>query len=297
MQAAAFFALCGAVFLALRDIIGRLAIRGIDPVLGTAATTLLGLPILALISALGGDFRHPWPGWDQPLVNIGLAGILRITVARTLLFSAINRAGAVRASSLASTNVFFAMLLGPVFLEETLTFSLALGATLVVAGCVLMARSRAKATTSETDRRYIVGVSLALMSALAFGSSAAFARSAIGSFASPIQANFYANTVALLSYLPLLWGKPLRREVKTWPAQTWTLIALVGLVVSLGTTSAYFALARAPVVFVQPISQSRPLFVIAISWLFFQVHEKVNWHVAVGAASIVGGTILLILSL
>ena len=46
----------------------------------------------------------------------------------------------------------------------------------------------------------------------------------------------------------------------------------------------------------QPISQSRPLFVIAISWLFFQIHEQINWQVIGGAIFIVSGTVLLILS-
>lgn len=296
MQVAVFFAIGGAFLLALRDIFGRLAMRGIDPVLGTAATALVGQVLLAVISAVNGDFTQPWPAWGLPLLNIALAGILRITIARTLLFTAIKHTGAARASSLAATNVFFAILLAHLFLEETLTLPLVLGSTLIVLGCVLIARSHAKAISPETTRHYIKGVSLALTSALAFGSSSVFARPVITSFASPILANFYANAFALLSYLPLLRGRPLRDEVGTWSSRTWGMIAIVGLVVSVGTTCAYFALTYAPVVFVQPIFQSRPLFVVAISWLFFQIHEQVNWKVVTGAAFIVGGTVLLIQS-
>jgi drug/metabolite transporter (DMT)-like permease len=296
MQVAVYFALSGAILLALRDIFGRLAMRGIDPVLGTAATALVGQVVLAVISAANGDFTQPWPGWGLPLLNIAFAGVLRITVARTLLFTAIKHAGAARASSLAATNVFFAILLGRLFLDEILTLPRISGAIFIVAGCVLIARSHTKAMPPESVRNYIKGVSLALTSALAFGSSSVFARPAINIFASPILANFYANAFALLSYLPLLRGRPLRSGLDTWSGLTWVLIAFVGFVVSAGTTCAYFALANAPVVFVQPISQSRPLFVVTISWLFFQFHEQINWRVVTGAACIVGGTVLLILS-
>ena len=296
MHVAVSFALSGSILLALRDIFGRLAMRGIDPVLGTAATALVGQVVLALISAANGDFTQPWPGWGLPLLNIALAGVLRITIARTILFTAIKHAGAARASSLAATNVFFAILLGRVFLEEALTLPLVLASVLIVLGCVLIALSHGKAISPETTRDYIKGVSLALASALAFGSSSVFARPAINSFASPILANFYANAFALLSYLPLLRGRALRSGVGTWSSQTWRLIALVGFVVSVGTTCAYFALTHAPVGFVQPIFQSRPIFVVAISWLFFQIHEQVNWQVVAGAVFIVGGTVLLILT-
>jgi len=66
----------------------------------------------------------------------------------------------------------------------------------------------------------------------------------------------------------------------------------VGLVSAIGTTCGYFALKYAPVVVVQPVAQSRPLFVLLISWLFLQAHESVNWKVTVGALGIVVGTAL-----
>ena len=63
---------------------------------------------------------------------------------------------------------------------------------------------------------------------------------------------------------------------------------------AVGTIGHYAALLYAPVVFVQPILQTRPLFVVVIAWAFFQVYESVNWWVAVGAGLIVAGTVLLI---
>ena len=141
MEAAIAFGLSGAFFLALRDIFGRPALQGINPVWGTAATALVGEVILAVASVLNGDFEGPLPRGGMALFNIAVAGILRITVARTLLFTAIKHIGASRASSLAAANVFFAMFLATLFLGESLTVPFFLGAVLIALGCVLITRS------------------------------------------------------------------------------------------------------------------------------------------------------------
>ena len=91
--------LTSALLLALRDIFGRMAMRGVDPVVGTGATAFLGLPVLVAVSLFRGDFTSsPFVG-GWPLGAIALAGILRIVLARTFLFSAMKRIGSARASS------------------------------------------------------------------------------------------------------------------------------------------------------------------------------------------------------
>ncbi len=294
MDIAIVYSLGTAFFLALRDIFGRMAMRGIDSVLGTAATAFAGLVVLTCAAFLNGDLQAGWPGWGWPLFMIGLAGILRITVGRTTLFTAIQYIGAARGSSFSATNVFFAMFLGVFFLEENLTVLLTGGAVLVVGGCVLVAMSRVQGVATETWTRYAAGMALALASALAMALSAALTRLVVHEFSSPLGANFYASAIALPSFLPAISNRPLR-SVADWSSRHWQYIWLVGLVSAIGTTCGYFALKYAPLVVVQPIAQSRPLFVLLVSWIFLQAHESVNWKVTAGALAIVLGTALLIL--
>jgi len=47
------------------------------------------------------------------------------------------------------------------------------------------------------------------------------------------------------------------------------------------------------VVFAFPIAQSRPLFVIAIAWIFFQMHERINLRVVAVAAAFITGAVTL----
>ncbi len=294
MDIAMVYALGTAFFLALRDIFGRLATRDIDPVLGTAATAFTGLVVLACAALVNGDFQAGFPGWGWPLFMIGCAGILRITVGRTTLFTAIKYIGAARASSFSATNVFFAMFLGVVFLGEKLTVLLAAGAVLVVGGCVLVALSRVRGAVAQTWTRHAAGIGLALGSAFAMALSAALTRVVVHEFPSPLGANFYASLIALPSFLPVIAGRPLR-SVAHWSSRHWWYTWLVGLVSAIGTTCGYFALRHAPVVVVQPIAQARPLFVLLISWIFLQAHESVGWRIAAGAVAIVAGTALLVL--
>ena len=68
--AAAVFALSAAFLLALRDTFGRLAVRGIDPVLGSSVAVVVSLIVLTSVSAAMGDFRTPLPASGRPAVYI-----------------------------------------------------------------------------------------------------------------------------------------------------------------------------------------------------------------------------------
>ena len=293
MDGAIGLGLAAAFFLALRDIFGRPALRGTDPIWGTAATAVAGEAVLGLFCLFNGDFRDPWPGW-RALAGIAAAGLLRVTLARSVLFAGIKHIGASRASSLAAANVFFAMCLGMVFLGEVLTEAVFVASVAIVAGCVFITRSHPDTGEAGGKRRVILGSALALGSAAAFGASSVFVRPVIHGFASPVLASFYANTFGILGFVPYGVTRPLSGEVKQWSRQTAGLFALSGLAAAVGTIANYAAFKYAPVLFVQPLLQTRPFFVVVISRLFFQVHERVNWKVAVGAALVVAGTVLLI---
>lgn len=295
METAAAFAIFAAFMLALRDTFGRLAVRGIDPILGSMVTAVAGLFVLAVVSTLLGDFRTPLPPWGWPTLYIAIAGILRVTAARTLILATTQYIGSARTSATNTTNALFAATFGVLFLGETLSLSLATGAILNVGGSILIARSLSGSATSISSANLVKGMGLALASAITLGVSAVLARKAIPAFASPNQANLFATIAGVLAFAPFLWGKSLRTQFDTWQAKTWGLLLLTGAVASLGVTFVYLALARAPVVFAFTIVQSRPLFVIFIGWLFFQIDEKINFRVVAGALLIFSGTTTLIL--
>ena len=278
--------------LALRDTFGRLAVQDIHPVSGSWVTAIAGLAALGAVSAALGDFRTPLPPTGWPTLYIAIAGVLRITAARTLILAATKHIGSARTSATGATNVFFAAALGILFLGETISVYLGAGAIFIFGGSYFIARSRSGAAASISLESQLKGMGLALMAAICLGVSAVLSRKSIPAFASPNQANLFATTAGVAAFLPFLWGKT--SHFGTWPARTWGLLVLTGTVATLGVTFVYLALARAPVVFSFTIVQSRPLFVILIAWLFFQAQEKINPRVVLGAIAIFIGTVILI---
>ncbi len=297
LEPAAIYALLSAVLLALRDVFGRLAVRGIDPIAGSAFTAIVGLPVLWAVSAWRGDFSDPPPGPGWPLLFIAIAGILRVTLARTMLFAATQHIGAARTSVIVATNLIFAVLLGVVLLGESLTPAIGLGTVLVFSGYVFISRSHPdyRGGRGKSPRSLYVGLGLALGCALAFGAAAVLVRPAVGFFTSANEANLYSNIFAVLLFLPFLSRRGATGEIRGWTMSHWRFLVLAGLSASLGVTFLYLALANAPVVYAFPIAQSRPLFAIAASWVFLQSDEKVNWRVVAGALAILLGTASLIL--
>lgn len=293
-ETAAVYALISAVLLALRDIFGRFAIRGIDPITGTAFTAIIGLPVLWTVSVIRGDFSDPWPGFGWPLLFIAIAGIFRVCFARTMLFAATQHIGSARTSTIVATNTIFAVFFGVALLGEALTVTIGLGALLVFGGYLFIARSHPNHQGGESPKNLYIGMGLALGCALAFGAAAVLVRPAVGFFSSANEANFYSNSFAVAAFLPFLFRKGKIGEIKSWTPNNWGFLVLAGLSASLGVTFLYLALANAPVVYAFPIAQSRPLFAIAISWAFLQSEERMNWRVVAGALAIFTGTVTLI---
>ncbi len=294
IETAAVYALISALLLAFRDIFGRFAVRGIDPITGTAFTAIIGLPVLWIVSAAMGDFSDPWPGLGWPLVFIAVAGIFRVCFARTMLFAATQHIGSARTSTVVATNLIFAVFFGIVFLGEALTVNTGLGALLVFGGYIFIARSHPNHKEGDSPNSRYIGMGLALGCALAFGAAAVLVRPAVGFFTSANEANFYSNIFAVAAFSPFLFRKGKIGEIKSWTPGNWGFLILAGLSASLGVTFLYLALANAPVVYAFPISQSRPLFAIAITWIFLQSVERMNWRVVAGALAIFSGTVTLI---
>ncbi|MEM9460032.1 MAG: EamA family transporter [Myxococcota bacterium] len=296
MLDAVFLALAAAFVIAWRDPLGRLVVDSIDPVVGSALTAVLGLPILAALSLLQGDAAGPWPSWSASVLVIGVAGVLRIALARALLFAAIERIGSARASSLSSTSVLFALLLGPVALEERLSARLVAGAVLIVFGSITIARSRTTLTRDMEAGAYARGIFLSVTAAALFAGSAVLARAVIDDFASPVQANLYANAVAVVVCGPTLLRRSTRERLTRLPRRVWGLTLSIAGIMAIGTSLTYLALAAGPVVLVQPITQSRPLFVLVIAGLLFRERERLNARVVRGGLAIVAGAALLMIA-
>ncbi len=132
----AFFALGSAVFASLTAVFGKIGVDGMNANLATFIRTLIIVCVIAAIVTWRGEWQ---PASIPPrsgifLVLSGVAtGLSWLCYYRALQLGPVSQVAPVDKLSVA-----FAIVLGMVFLGETLTWKLALGGALIVAGSIVI---------------------------------------------------------------------------------------------------------------------------------------------------------------
>lgn len=132
------FAGVAAVCWAVTTTILKLALEGVD----VLSANLFRLPLVAVVLTALSLRVHGREvasfGW-KPVLQAGLAGVVGIGVGSIFFLYAVQEAGAARTAVLSSTSPLFAAALSAMFLGERLTFALAAGVVLSVAGVWMVA--------------------------------------------------------------------------------------------------------------------------------------------------------------
>ncbi len=132
-----FFALASAFFAGLTAFLGKMGVMNVNSNLATFIRTVVVMAMTACILS----WRHQWQ-WPQGvaakawvfLVLSGIAtGLSWICYWRAMSLGPVSKV-----ASIDKLSVAFAIILGVLFLGENLTWQVALGAGLIIAGAVLI---------------------------------------------------------------------------------------------------------------------------------------------------------------
>jgi len=132
-----FFALLSAFFAGLTALLGKMGVTSINSNLATFVRTVVVLVMTACILS----WRHQWQ-WPQGavfkawifLVLSGIAtGLSWLCYYRALSLGTVSKV-----ASIDKLSVAFAIILGTIFLGESLTWQIALGAGLIILGAVVI---------------------------------------------------------------------------------------------------------------------------------------------------------------
>ncbi len=131
------FALGSAFFAGLTAILGKLGVAKINSNLATFIRTLVILAVISLILTWRSEWEKPQglPGRD--IAFLVLSGIAT-GLSWLCYYRALQLAPASKVAPVDKLSVVFAVILALVFLGEALTWQVALGATLVTAGALVM---------------------------------------------------------------------------------------------------------------------------------------------------------------
>lgn len=213
--------------------------------------------------------------------------------ARYSHFKGVELIGASRASALSAASPLFAMVAAVVFLHEALTPFILSGFLLIMVGLYSLSAHgggghRSKPATRESRRANLWGYIFSVFSALGWGSTAALTRWGVSNLAPPLIGVLVANAVGTLALgLP---GVRNLRSTQNPSRHSISFFLLAGLMSVLGAMANYAGLAVAPVVVVNPLANTTPLFTLLFVLIFLRKWEQITWRTVLGIVVIIAGS-------
>jgi transporter family protein len=133
------YALLSAVFAGLVGIFGKLGVRDVDSTLATTVRAIIMALGLSLLVAVRGNFSEIKNIDSKGWLFIVLAGVAG-TASWLCYFRALQLGDAVQVAPIDKLSLVVTILLAALFLGENLTWSIGLGALLILIGSLLVVR-------------------------------------------------------------------------------------------------------------------------------------------------------------
>lgn len=134
------FALGSAFFAGLTAILGKLGVAGLNSNVATLIRTIVILAVTALIVTFRGEWAMPKSDGRASLVFLVLSGVAT-GLSWLCYYRALQLGPASLVAPIDKLSVAFAIFLAVIVLGEPLTWQVALGGSLIIAGALVIAAS------------------------------------------------------------------------------------------------------------------------------------------------------------
>jgi drug/metabolite transporter (DMT)-like permease len=257
--------------------------RNPDPALATIALVGGAFATVLVAVALEAPSRGVHAGASWPFV---LSGLIHPGLGMFLIVVAIHEAGASRTSVVLGAAPLAAVAIAIVVLGEPLQAPLLLGALLVVAGGVELARER-----ERPEHVRLRGLALACVAAILFAIRDNLVRWLSESSKAPPPATAAAGALlGGLVLLVILLAPRLRGRVTAAGALPFL---GVGVILGLSYVALFEAYYRGRVTVVSPLVATESLWGVALAYVFIRHTELVGRRVVLGALFVVAGGVLI----
>lgn len=277
-------AIVAALFFSVSTLLVRARVREASPLIALALSLSVNVVVLWAISLVWYDVTVDLWQWRYFIV----AGTLAPVLGRFFNYSGIDALGVNISTPITYANPLVSVTLALAFLGERITALGLLGGLLVIAGGVLLGTVRGDGQVSF-KRRYLV---LPVLAAVFYGSSHIFRKLGIDLVNEPVLAAAVTTTTSWSLLVVYLLARSSRQELAV-SRQAAGFFGLAGLATSVAIPTLYLALRLGQVVVVTPIMNASPLFVLALSYVFFRGEELFTPRVVAGTVGVVAGVILL----
>lgn len=286
-----FYAMTAGVTFGIFQSVNRLALRGADPYRTTFRLLLVGTSVLVLWAVFTQDLNLLFQGSWLSIASFAAAGTIHFYLGWTFLSLSQQRIGATETSAVVAVNPLVATLLAAWALGEGVTWLAGVGVVTVSAGVVVLSLRRSE--LSGLSRLPLFG----LGAALCWGSSPLFIRWGLAGVPAPLigvgvgllAATFmYAVTLALAR-------RRLSRRGRDRPTKVLTIVA--GVLVATAISLQWMAFDLIAIAVAITLLQLAVPTVIAVAPILIGTPmEKPTPRLLIGAAAVVGGSILVVLT-
>ena len=272
----------------------KTAFRDASVFKATAVATGLNALFVTVVSLLIIPPAEFVPKNADTILYLGLAGVFHVGLARAFFYTAIHRLGPCRATPFAMSYPIVTALTAAWFLGEPVTAAIIGGLVLLLGGIALIVQAdpaRPETGQSAAPSWRIVGWACAATTALLWGIAATFFKKAALEV-HPLAVTSIALWVGFgVSFLISRWMDPEGRV----SGNAWRWLLLSAALQTIAVPCYVLAFTHTLAVRVSAIVSIQPFLAIPIGWLIMREAENITSRLAVGAALVIGGTILVIL--
>ena len=263
----------------------------------TAISVFIGVPFFAAAVFLNGDQSKLLSLSGHGFILLGVAGIIHFVVGRLLTYNSYRLIGVNKAAIFGRTSPLYTVILGFLFLNESLTISLIFGVLCIFAGAALVVTER-KGVSQEKQRgdsrTEVEGIVTALAGALCWGISPVLIKPAVEEVGSASVAAFVSYVTASVVMACFFF----RRQHREQLVQLRFFAALIPLVISgilvcIGHLLNYEALGCSPASMVTPIISTNVVLIFLFSFLLNRNIEVFTLKAILGMAVTIIGTFLI----
>jgi len=270
----------------------RRAGRAFDAYIATFILLAGSAVVLAVASVLTEDLRQLNGVPFRAYINFGLAGFFHFYLGWTLLSISQTKVGAARTGALLGTTPFFSLFISALAFSEFLRWPVLTGIFILVAGVYLISFEKnpfaGTGTTIWRDSLFGLGV------AICFAISPIFIRGGMEDLHSPLLGVTIGMAISALAYgVTLLFQ---RKQIYQGPITRDALWFQLGAAffVGISTWARWIALDMTSVSVVLALGRLNvPVVILLSPFLVGKAAENVTLRVWLGAAMIVGGSLIL----
>jgi drug/metabolite transporter (DMT)-like permease len=259
-------------------------------------TVFIGTIYFSLAVTLNGDWNKVFSISGQALALLGGAGIVHFILGRFFSYTCIRLIGANKASTIVRSNIFFAVVLGVILFNESLSVPIILGILCITGGVLLVSIEKKGIDIKKQGKPYKIktkGILSGLATGLFWGISPILVKPGVEEIGSPYAGAFVSFVFASLILAGILFRKGQREKVLKIHRPALIPLIIAGILITTAHLFRYIALSYSPVSLVTPFISIETVLLIILSFFLNRKLEVFTWRVIIGVVTATVGAILI----